>query len=524
MVSNSQRYLSTRSSTEPYLSFEQAVIQGLAPDGGLYIPTEIPNLPENFLEEWKDLSFQELAFNILSLYISDDEIPAADLKTLVEKSYSTFRAEDITPLTTLNQDLGLYLLELFHGPTYAFKDVALQFVGNLFEYFLTRRNAGKAEDAADRDIITVVGATSGDTGSAAIYGLRNKKDVSVFILYPNGRVSPIQEAQMTSVLDPNVHTISVTGTFDDCQDLVKQVFGDKQFNDKYHVGAVNSINWARILAQITYYFHSFFTLARTVPGGAQALAKKINYIVPTGNFGDILAGFYAKKMGLPVNQLIIATNANDILDRFVKSGSYSKSASENEAPVVHATLSPAMDILVSSNFERFLWYLARENITSSNSEAGSIVNKWMSDLKTTGSFSVPESVLSAARVHFSSERASDEQTTETIKKVYTEVSPKYILDPHSSVAVTAALRAVKAQPNGEAQHFVALSTAHPAKFADAVDLALKGIDGYSFEDDVLPQEFKEMVTKEKKHLYANKPDLELIKSIIVEELAKEKAI
>lgn len=519
----SQQYLSTRSSKEPYLNFEQAVIQGLAPDGGLYIPTEIPSLPENFLEEWKDLSFQELAFNILSMYISEDDIPAADLKTLVEKSYSTFRASDITPVNTLNKDLGLYLLELFHGPTYAFKDVALQFVGNLFEYFLTRKNAGKAEDAADRDIITVVGATSGDTGSAAIYGLRNKKDVSVFILYPNGRVSPIQEAQMTSVLDKNVHTISVTGTFDDCQDLVKQIFGDKEFNDKYHVGAVNSINWARILAQITYYFHSFFTLAKQVPGGPKALANKINFVVPTGNFGDILAGFYAKKMGLPINQLVIATNANDILDRFVKSGSYSKAATVSAEPVVHATLSPAMDILVSSNFERFLWYLARENLASSNAEAGSIVNKWMSDLKTAGHFDVPEHALQAARAQFASERASDEQTTETIKKVYTEISPKYILDPHSSVAVTAALRCIQNQPNGEAEHFVALSTAHPAKFADAVDLALKGQDGYSFENDVLPQEFKDMATKEKKHLYADKPELELIKRIIKEELVKEKA-
>lgn len=518
----SQQYLSTRSSVEPYLNFEEAVIRGLAPDGGLYIPTEIPSLPENFLEEWKDLTFQELAFNILSLYISRDEIPAADLKSLVEKSYSTFRAPDITPLNPLNKDLGLYLLELFHGPTYAFKDVALQFVGNLFEYFLTRKNAGKAEDATDRDIITVVGATSGDTGSAAIYGLRNKKDVSVFILYPNGRVSPIQEAQMTSVLDKNVHTISVTGTFDDCQDLVKQIFNDKEFNDKYHVGAVNSINWARILAQITYYFQSFFTLARTVPGGPSALAKKINFVVPTGNFGDILAGFYAKKMGLPINQLVIATNANDILDRFVKSGSYSKSASD-AAPVVHSTLSPAMDILVSSNFERYLWYLARETLASSNDEAGSIVNKWMTELKTVGSFDVPEKALQSARAEFSSERASDEETTETIKKVYTEVSPKYILDPHSSVAVTAALRCIHSQPNGEAEHFVALSTAHPAKFADAVDLALKGQEGYSFENDVLPQEFKEMATKEKKHLYASKPDLGLIKSIIIEELAKELA-
>lgn len=516
----SQKYFSTRSSTSP-ISFEHAVITGLAPDGGLFIPTAIPSLPSDFLDKWSNLSFQELAFEILSLYISTDEIPAKDLREIVNKSYSTFRAEDITPVTTLNKDLSLYLLELFHGPTYAFKDVALQFVGNLFDFFLSRRNAGKAATDSSRESITVVGATSGDTGSAAIYGLRNKKDVSVFILYPTGRVSPIQEAQMTSVLDPNIHTISVKGTFDDCQDLVKQVFADKAFNDKYHVGAVNSINWARILAQITYYFHAFFTLARRTEGGVKAVADKINFVVPTGNFGDILAGFYAKQMGLPIHKLTIATNSNDILYRFFESGVYSKSA-DASAPIVHATLSPAMDILVSSNFERYLWYAARASV-SSDEEAGSLVSKWMTELKTDGKFSVPQKVIELARTQFSSERASDEETAQTIKNVYTEISPKYILDPHSAVAVFGSLKIIK---KAEAEsvkdhHTVALSTAHPAKFADAVDLALKGQEGYSFENDVLPQEFKELPGREKKNLFADKPDLSLVKSIIVEELEKE---
>lgn len=518
MVSASQQYFSTRSSEKP-ISFEEAVITGLAPDGGLYIPTAIPTLPENFLEKWSTLSFQELAFEILSLYISREDIPADNLKEIVDKSYSTFRSKDITPTTTLNSDINLHLLELFHGPTYAFKDVALQFVGNLFDFFLTRRNEGKAPTDPSRESITVVGATSGDTGSAAIYGLRNKKNVSVFILFPTGRVSPIQEAQMTSVLDPNIHTISVKGTFDDCQDLVKQVFGDKAFNDKYHVGAVNSINWARILAQITYYFHSFFTLARKTEGGVQALADKINFVVPTGNFGDILAGFYAKQMGLPINKLTVATNSNDILHRFLQDGVYSKSASVSAGPVVHATLSPAMDILVSSNFERYLWYAARTT-TDSNEEAGQLVNQWMADLKATGKFAVSEKVLETARLQFTSERASDEQTTATIKKVYTEISPKYILDPHTSVAVFGALNGIEKSSKTD-EHHVALSTAHPAKFADAVDLALKGQEGYSFEDDVLPQEFKELPHREKKNLFAEKADLELVKSIIVDELAKE---
>ena len=327
---------------------------GLAPDGGLYLPSEIPKLPSDFLDTWKNMSFNELAFEIMRLYINEREIPNDDLKDLIKRSYSTFRSPEVTPLKKL--DDKLYLLELFHGPTYAFKDVALQFVGNLFEYFLTRRNSKKG-DGEPRDIITVVGATSGDTGSAAIYGLRGKKDVSVFILYPTGRISPIQEEQMTTVEDSNVHTLSVKGTFDDCQDIVKLIFGDKEFNDKYHVGAVNSINWARILAQQTYYFYSFFQLQKQVQG-------KVRFVVPSGNFGDILAGYYAYKMGLPADKLIIATNENDILDRFMKSGEYAK----QQEVGVKATYSPAMDILISSNFERLLWYLIRDNVTGGDDE------------------------------------------------------------------------------------------------------------------------------------------------------------
>ncbi|KAA8916889.1 hypothetical protein TRICI_001008 [Trichomonascus ciferrii] len=513
-MSEYQTYVSTRSSDGKSLSFEDAVIRGLAPDGGLYLPREIPKVSAEQLEKWQDLSFCELAFEVLSLYVSREEIPAEDLKKLVERSYSTFRAKDVTPVVELNKEKQLYLLELFHGPTYAFKDVALQFVGNLFEYFLQRRNKGKAEDAEDRARITVVGATSGDTGSAAIYGLRNKKDVSVFILFPDGRVSPIQEAQMTTVLDPNVHTITVKGTFDDCQDLVKQTFNDTEFNDKYSVGAVNSINWARILAQMTYYFYAYFQVKKQT--GEKD--PKIKFVVPTGNFGDILAGFYAKRMGLPSGKLVVATNSNDILYRFFQDGSYSKSSAGAD-PVVHATLSPAMDILVSSNFERFLWYMAKEHMAKATEEAGLVINKWMDELKSSGAFNVPQSVLEAARSELQSERTTDEQTVETIKHVYTELSPKYILDPHSAVAVSAAERVSTANPE---YNYIALSTAHPAKFADAVDMALKGQQGYSFEDDVLPQEFKDFSKKEKKNLYAEKPDIELLKSIIIEELRKEK--
>lgn len=486
-------------------------MKGLASDGGLFIPSQIPKLNPSFLTEWKDLSFQELAFEILRLFINESEIPNEDLKTLIAKSYSTFRHEDITPIEAIDESKGLYLLELFHGPTYAFKDVALQFVGNLFEYFLERKNAGKPQE--EKDILTVVGATSGDTGSAAIYGLRGKKDVSVFILYPTGRISPIQEAQMASVLDDNVHTLSVKGTFDDCQDIVKQIFGDVEFNKKYHVGAVNSINWARILAQQTYYFYSYFQLLKKT--GADS---KVKFVVPSGNFGDILAGYYAKELGLPIEKLIIATNENDILDRFLKQAEYKKGGD------VKATLSPAMDILISSNFERLLWYLARNNLTENDDlKAGEIVNDWFAQLKQSGSFKVPEEVITAARKDFDSERVDDEEISKTIKEVYTLNPSKYVLDPHSSVGVTASYRHIarETEPNTK---YISLSTAHPAKFAEAVNQSLSSVEGYSFDKEVLPEELRQLSEKELKILLVEKADVELVKQTIIDELAKEKKI
>ncbi|KAK9237458.1 tryptophan synthase beta subunit-like PLP-dependent enzyme [Lipomyces kononenkoae] len=505
----SQQYLSTRSSSEPYLSFEATVLRGLAPSGGLFIPAEIASLQDDYLEKWKDLSFQDLAFEIFSLYISPSEISAAELKQLIARSYSTFRDDAVTPLTVLDEQRKFYLLELFHGPTYAFKDVALQFVGNLFEFFLQRKNAGKGENDI-RDRLTVVGATSGDTGSAAIYGLRNKKDVSIFILHPLDKVSPIQELQMTTVTDANVHNFAVKGNFDNCQDIVKSLFDDVEFNQKHHLGAVNSINWARILAQITYYFYSYFTLLKKTGSGNIS----VRYVVPTGNFGDILAGFYAKRMGLPIDKLIVATNANDILDRFWKSGIYEMKRPSSDADAVAETLSPAMDILISSNFERLLWYLAREQLSSSNEEAGQYIQKWMIELKTTGKVTVPQSVLDAGLKEFASDSVSDEQTVETIKAIY-EFTSGYIIDPHTAVGVTTSLRRLDGHHT-----YVALSTAHPAKFGDAVDQALKGKDEYSF-DDVLPDAFKALKYLPKKVTVIEKADKELVKAAIEQELKDE---
>ncbi|PHH90463.1 hypothetical protein CDD83_3595 [Cordyceps sp. RAO-2017] len=502
--SPSQTYLSTRGGDHG-LSFETVVLKGLAADGGLFLPEEIPKAAD--WESWSHLSYAELAFRILSLYISTDEIPASDLKAIIDRSYSTFRDKDITPLKHLRDNL--YLLELFHGPSYSFKDCALQFLGNLFEYFLVRRNQGK--EGRERHHLTVVGATSGDTGSAAIYGLRGKQDVSVFILHPKGRISPLQEKQMTTVLDRNVHNIAINGTFDDCQDIVKALFADDDTNKALKLGAVNSINWARILAQIVYYFHSYFALANS--SSSFKIGDKFRAVVPTGNFGDILAGYFAYRMGLPIEKLVIATNENDILDRFWKTGKYEKNAArgvgvEGESVAegttngeggVRATLSPAMDILVSSNFERLLWYLAFEFASSagmdyewSKTQACQEVTAWLTELKKKGGFGpVYLDVLESARRTFESERVDDGQTVETIKKFYGDIG--YVLDPHTAVGVTAAERSI-GRTGAHTPH-ISLSTAHPAKFSAAVNLALADKDGFDFEK-MLPQEFVELSQRE----------------------------
>ncbi|KAH7137265.1 putative threonine synthase [Dactylonectria estremocensis] len=501
--SASQTYLSTRGGDQG-LSFETVVLKGLAQDGGLFLPEEIP-IAEDW-QSWKDLSYADLAFKIISLYVSTDEVPADDLKAIIDRSYSTFRSDSITPLVPLKDNLNL--LELFHGPSYSFKDCALQFLGNLFEYFLVRKNEGK--EGTDRHHLTVVGATSGDTGSAAIYGLRGKKDVSVFILHPKGRVSPLQEKQMTTILDDNVHNMAVEGTFDDCQDIVKALFADPEANASLKLGAVNSINWARILAQIVYYFHSYFALAKS--SSSFKVGDKVRAVVPTGNFGDVLAGYFATRMGLPTDKLVIATNENDILDRFWKTGRYEKkpaAGSEAEGAEVNGaqvhddgareTLSPAMDILVSSNFERLLWFLAYEFASKagmddewSRRQASQEVTVWLSDLKTKGGFGpVYLDVLESARLTFESERVTDTQTIETIQKYYKDVG--YVLDPHTAVGVAAAERSIS-RTGPELPH-ISLSTAHPAKFSAAVSKALENEAGFDFQT-VLPAEFVELLTKE----------------------------
>lgn len=470
------KYRSTRGSDDlkATVDFETAVLEGLAKDGGLYIPTSIPKLNLEQFNQFRESGndFNLLAVKLISLFINREEISYLELVDIVHRSYLNFDHPEITPVIQLSKvdqfikaDDPIYLVELFHGPTFAFKDVALQFLGNLFEFFLKRKNLGRPKGDGLRHRITVLGATSGDTGSAAIYGLRNKADIDVFILHPEGKVSKIQEAQMTMVLDSNVHNGSIPGNFDDCQNIVKKLFEDEAFRNRYRLGAVNSINWARILVQIVYYFKAYFALEDRIGRGA-----KVIFSVPTGNFGDILAGHYARQMGLPVERLIIATNQNDVLHRVLVTGFYAKSVELG----VQATHSPAMDIVVSSNFERLLWYLAE--IVDGSRACATLAN-WMSEFSATGKVQLPELALDQLRKWFSSCMIDDATTLEFIRKYYAATPDRYLLDPHTAVGVGAAhkLSHLSSAPT------LCLATAHPAKFPSAIQLALRGVSGEPFE-------------------------------------------
>ena len=413
------RYVSTRGGGTP-LRFKETILAGLARDGGLYLPEEIPDVRSK-LAAWRSLSYQELAFEVIRLFA--DDIPEETLRDIVTKSYATVRHPEVTPAVRVGP---VYLLELFHGPTLAFKDVALQFLGNLFEYAL-------GETGGEMNIVA---ATSGDTGSAAIYGMRGRERIRIFVMHPRGRVSPVQERQMTTVLDGNVCNLAVEGTFDDCQNIVKELFGDLPFRDGFHLGAVNSINWARVLAQIVYYFYAAFRVQDFTD------AEKVRFSVPTGNFGDIFAGYVALKMGAPIDKLVLATNENDILSRYFNTGVYSVGE-------VAPTLSPSMDIQVASNFERYLYYLADGDPVR--------LTHWMNGFKETGSLTPdapPQPCICAGR-------GDTESTIKTIREFWD--SCNYLLDPHTAVGVSVGLRFME-----EGIPMICLATAHPAKFGDAI--------------------------------------------------------
>lgn len=450
-------YTSTRSRQSK--TFEEAVLLGLANDGGLFCPTSVPCIDFAKLEK---LSYSEVAGEIFKLYVPEASIPHQALQGLVDKTYLTnplFRTRKVTPTIRLEQT-NVSLMELFHGPTFAFKDIALQFLGNLFEFLLAKKQPAMK--------ITVVGATSGDTGSSAIHGLAGKTGINCVILFPKGRVSPVQELQMTTVADENVFCCPVRdGTFDDCQDMVKLCFKDEKFRAKYNLAAVNSINWARILAQITYYFVSYFEVR-------QRTSKPVVFVVPTGNFGDILAGYYAKRMGLPIHKLVVATNENDILDRFFQNGAY-------ERREVTPTITPSMDICVSSNFERFLYHMLGDDAEQTRA--------LMSEFEQTKRFQLPAPAFAKCKREMESSMVTEAEIRAQMKRTLEQDA--YLLDPHTAVGVAAAKKLQAKYPSEDVE-YVCLATAHWAKFADAVEGAVGPKVTTEWVANHFPQEFEKI--------------------------------
>lgn len=429
------KYISTRGGIAP-ITFTEAVMMGLATDGGLLLPESLPIVDNGTIESWKDLNYQDLAFQVLSLFAGD--IPSRDLKSLIDRSYSTFTDPRITPVVRYGD---IHILELFYGPTLAFKDVALQFLGNVFEYLLKKSHAK----------MNILGATSGDTGSAAIYGVRGKKRINIFILHPHKRVSRVQELQMTSVTDPNVFNIAIKGTFDHGQAIVKTIFSDIPFKNEHHLGAVNSINWARIVAQVVYYIYAYFRVCE------ETGAEMVDFSVPTGNFGDIFAGYVAKRL-LPghIRTLVLATNENDLLTRFVSRGDYSLGK-------VVQTSSPSMDIQVASNFERYLYYLHGEDARKTRQDIESFSE--------TGKIGFSSDQLDQIQSVFATRSVNETETLETIRNFHKQYG--YVLDPHTAVGVCAAVSHQDSY-NGSREKLpiISLSTAHPAKFGTAVKKAI----------------------------------------------------
>ncbi|MEM1302517.1 MAG: threonine synthase [Pseudomonadota bacterium] len=418
-------YISTRGAA-PVLSFEEAMLTGLARDGGLYVPADVPQMTQADIAALAGLSYEEVAFRVMRPFVGDS-FGDSTFGEIIEKAYGGFGHDARAPLVQLGPNH--HLLELFHGPTLAFKDFAMQLIGQLFQVALARRG----------EKVTIVGATSGDTGSAAIEAFRGLDAVDVFILYPHGRVSEVQRRQMTTPVETNVHALAVDGTFDDCQAKLKDMFNDFEFRDEVRLAGVNSINWARVLAQVVYYFSAATALG--------APHREVSFTVPTGNFGDIFAGYIAKRMGLPIKRLIVATNRNDILHRALSTGAYTTGE-------VHPTITPSMDIQVSSNFERALF--------DAYGRDGSAVAQLMDELKA-GGFHISQGALEALREHFGSGRSDEHETSNTITNAFKHTGE--ILCPHSAVGVKVANEALGPEP------MITLATAHPAKFPDAVEAA-----------------------------------------------------
>lgn len=459
------KYLSTRGHS-PALSFSQVLLGGLAPDGGLYMPDQYPQFDDADLTAMRDMNYRDLAFAILSRLIANDDIPADDLRAIIDKTYTAEvygftrkgqQAEDITPTVKLED--GLYLLSLSNGPTLAFKDMAMQLLGNLFEYVLTKNG----------ETTNILGATSGDTGSAAEYAMRGKKSVRVFMLSPHKKMSRFQTAQMFSLQDDNIFNIAVNGVFDDCQDMVKAVSNDAAFKAKYKIGAVNSINWGRIVAQVVYYFKGYFAVT-------ESNGQKVDFSVPSGNFGNVCAGHIARMMGLPIDKLVVATNENDVLDEFFRTGVYRPRGSAN----TYHTSSPSMDISKASNFERFIYDLLDQN--------GDKVRELWAGVDQGGAFDIQQLLKKVRTFGFVSGSSNHEARMKTIRA--TNAKYGVVIDTHTADGLKVAL-----EHKEKGTPMIVLETALPAKFEDALVEALgdvpprpTSLDG--IED--LPQKFTVM--------------------------------
>lgn len=421
-------YISTRGQA-PKLAFDDVLLTGLARDGGLYLPETWPAFSKDEIAAMKGMSYTQVAVTVMAPFV-EGAVSIDELTQIVEDTYAAFDSEDPAPLVPLGENE--YVLELFHGPTLAFKDYALQFLGRMFDHVLAKRGA----------TLTIAGATSGDTGSAAIEACRDRDNIEIFILHPEGRVSEVQRRQMTTVLSDNVHNIALKGNFDDCQNTVKALFADEAFRDEVHLSAVNSINWARIMAQVVYYFWAALKVG--------APDTPVSFAVPTGNFGNVFAGYVANQMGLGINQFVIGSNANDILIRFIEAG-------RMEGKDVVATTSPSMDIQISSNFERFMFELLDRNAEA--------LSALMDEYKETGQFTASDALLDRLKSRMDGERFNDEETAQLIGAIHKQTG--YLLDTHSAIGVGAG-RACRWDPNVP---MIALATAHPAKFPDAVEAA-----------------------------------------------------
>ena len=450
-------YVSTRNSKNEF-NFKDVFIKGLADDGGLFVPKKVKLLNSEDLHKLRNLSYNDLACEILNLFCSDF-INKKDLKTIITKSYSTFREKEVVKISNLG---SIKLLELYHGPTLAFKDIAMQFIGNLYDYYLSKNN----------DFLNVVVATSGDTGAAAIDAIKGKNNMNIFVLHPNNKISKVQRKLMTTGNEKNVFNIAVDGNFDDCQNLVKAMFSDLEFSKSIKMTGVNSINWARIIAQAVYYFYTCFKLNSSKP---------ISFSVPTGNFGDVFAGYLAKKMGLPIDKLIVATNQNDILHRAISKGEYISKK-------VEQTISPSMDIQLASNFERLIYY-----INNSNSEITAEIMKKIKE----NAYQIDKINLESIQKDFISESCDEKETLDIIKKYY-EIN-NVILDPHTAVGVGVANKL-------SLNDCVVLSTAHPCKFPDATENAIK-------KHENLPKELEHVLNKDE-NFEVLKNDIEVVKNFV----------